>query len=225
MSCLSCKTGDRDTGALLILQTVHTPSVCSAMCGHAGLTARGACRWSLTHLYFSSQKFTLFCVCVCGGGFCGVFFFFSCGKYLHHNKSYHEKHLSVHNSGVLVIFTVLCHHWLDSSQELSTTCLCMWFFWHLLITHDCLLPTAAEVSSPKILTLGLAEACRTRLHLNVSPPSLPRANQLWLQLRSEDLETVQAPYLGLKGINSDSSISGGSRIQPLQVHDNRSFTT
>ena len=81
------------------------------------------------------------------------------------------------------------------------------------------------MSSPKILTLGLAEACRTRLHLNVSPPSLARANQLWLQLRSQDLETVQAPYLGLKGINSDSSISGGSRIQPLQVHDNCSFTT
>ena len=57
------------------------------------------------------------------------------------------------------------------------------------------------------------------------PPSLPRANQLWLQLRSEDLETVQAPYLGLKGLNSDSSISGVSRIQPVQVHDNHSFTT
>lgn len=153
------------------------------------------------------------------------YFFLTVVKYLQHNKSYHEKHLSVHNSGVLVIFTVLCHHWLDSSQELSTTCLCMWFFWHLLITHDCLLPTAAEVSSPKILTLGLAEACRTCLHLNVSPPSLPRANQLWLQLRGEDLETMQAPYLGLKGVNSDSSISGGSRIQPVQVHDNRSFTT
>ncbi|XP_070315555.1 sushi domain-containing protein 3 isoform X4 [Odocoileus virginianus] len=52
-----------------------------------------------------------------------------------------------------------------------------------------------------------------------------RANQLWLQLRGEDLETMQAPYLGLKGVNSDSSISGGSRIQPVQVHDNRSFTT
>uniref|UniRef100_A0A452FNU7 Sushi domain containing 3 n=1 Tax=Capra hircus TaxID=9925 RepID=A0A452FNU7_CAPHI len=42
-----------------------------------------------------------------------------------------------------------------------------------------------------------------------------RANQLWLQLRHEDLETVQAPYLGLKGLNSDSSI----------MHDNHSFTT
>ncbi|KAM9700606.1 sushi domain-containing protein 3 isoform 1-T1 [Dama dama] len=52
-----------------------------------------------------------------------------------------------------------------------------------------------------------------------------RANQLWLQLRGEDLETVQAPYLGLKGVSSNSSISGGSRIQPVQVHDNRSFTT
>nr|XP_025137862.1 sushi domain-containing protein 3 isoform X2 [Bubalus bubalis] len=52
-----------------------------------------------------------------------------------------------------------------------------------------------------------------------------RANQLWLQLRSKDLETVQAPYLGLKGLNSDSSIRGVSRIQPVQVHDNHSFTT
>ena len=175
-------------------------------------------------LLFFAEIYPVLCVRVWRWVLWGIFFL-AVVKYLHHNKSYHEKHLSVHNSGVLVIFTVLCHHWLDSSQELSTTCLCMWFFWHLLITHDCLLPTAAEVSSPKILTLGLAEACRTRLHLNVSPPSLPRANQLWLQLRSEDLETVQAPYLGLKGINSDSSISGGSRIQPLQVHDNRSFTT
>lgn len=101
-------------------------------------------------------------------------FFLTVVKYLQHNKSYHEQHLSVHSSGVLVIFTVLCHHWLDSLQDLSTTCLCKWFFWHLLITHDCLLPTAAEVSRPKILTLGLAEACRTRLHLNVSPPISPQ---------------------------------------------------
>lgn len=71
----------------------------------------------------------------------------------------------------------------------------------------------------------LAVVSWTRSHLTVFPPSLPRANQLWLQLRSEDLETVQAPYLGLKGLNSDSSISGVSRIQPVQVHDNHSFTT
>lgn len=82
LTCLVfCKTGDRDTGAFLILLTVHTPSVCSAVCGRAGLTARWACRWSLTHLYFSSQKFTLFffvCVCV-EVGFVG-YFFFNCGK-------------------------------------------------------------------------------------------------------------------------------------------------
>uniref|UniRef100_A0A8C3XCF4 Sushi domain containing 3 n=1 Tax=Catagonus wagneri TaxID=51154 RepID=A0A8C3XCF4_9CETA len=45
-----------------------------------------------------------------------------------------------------------------------------------------------------------------------------RAAQLWLQLRGEDLETVQAPYLGLKGLNKP-------RIQPIRGHDNHSFTT
>ncbi|XP_022420254.1 sushi domain-containing protein 3 isoform X3 [Delphinapterus leucas] len=52
-----------------------------------------------------------------------------------------------------------------------------------------------------------------------------RAAQLWFQLRGEDLETVQAACLGLKGLNNKRSISGESRIQPIQAHDNHSFTT
>ncbi|XP_023972938.1 sushi domain-containing protein 3 isoform X1 [Physeter macrocephalus] len=52
-----------------------------------------------------------------------------------------------------------------------------------------------------------------------------RAAQLWFQLRGEDLETVQAAYLGLKGLNNKRSVSGESRIQPIQAHDNHSFTT
>ncbi|XP_032492221.1 sushi domain-containing protein 3 isoform X3 [Phocoena sinus] len=52
-----------------------------------------------------------------------------------------------------------------------------------------------------------------------------RVAQLWFQLRGEDLETVQAACLGLKGLNNKRSISGESRIQPIQAHDNHSFTT
>uniref|UniRef100_A0A2K6FCI0 Sushi domain containing 3 n=1 Tax=Propithecus coquereli TaxID=379532 RepID=A0A2K6FCI0_PROCO len=44
-----------------------------------------------------------------------------------------------------------------------------------------------------------------------------RTAQLWYQLRGEDLETVQASYLGLKGFNK-----AGSR--PVQAHYNHSFT-
>ena len=106
---------------------LHTPSVCSAVCGRARLTTRWltrACRWSLAHLYFSSQKEEeILFLCVCSGGVGGIFFT-TVVKYLQHNKSHHASHLSVHNSGALVTFTVLYHHWLDSSQELSTTCLC-----------------------------------------------------------------------------------------------------
>lgn len=41
---------------------LHTRTICSALCGREGLTARRltrACRWSLAHLYFSSRKPTL----------------------------------------------------------------------------------------------------------------------------------------------------------------------
>ncbi|XP_021527581.2 sushi domain-containing protein 3 [Aotus nancymaae] len=45
-----------------------------------------------------------------------------------------------------------------------------------------------------------------------------RSAQLWSQLRDEDLETVQAAYLGLKRFNKPMS-------GPSQAHDNHSFTT
>lgn len=72
---------------------------------------------------------------------------------------------------------------------------------------------------------GLQAVSWTHMHLNVLPPSLSRVAQLWFQLRGEDLETVQAACLGLKGLNNKRSISGESRIQPIQAHDNHSFTT
>lgn len=64
-----------------------------------------------------------------------------------------------------------------------------------------------------------------------------RTAQLWYQLRGEDLETVQAAYLGLKGHNhnNSSSVGGGNGgssggggkpgMQHSQAHDNHSFTT
>lgn len=62
---------------------------------------------------------------------------------------------------------------------------------------------------------------------------------MWYQLRGEDLETVQAAYLGLKGHNHNNSCSvdggtgggggGGNGGKPgtqhSQAHDNHSFTT
>lgn len=57
------------------------------------------------------------------------------------------------------------------------------------------------------------------------PASFPRTAQLWFQLRGEDLETVQAAYLSLKGLNNNSSGGGESRSQPGQSHDNHSFIT
>ncbi|XP_012602605.2 sushi domain-containing protein 3 isoform X1 [Microcebus murinus] len=50
-----------------------------------------------------------------------------------------------------------------------------------------------------------------------------RTAQLWYQLRGEDLETVQASYLGLKNFSSSSSSKARSRT--AQAHYNHSFTT
>ncbi|XP_046313690.1 sushi domain-containing protein 3 isoform X3 [Marmota monax] len=52
-----------------------------------------------------------------------------------------------------------------------------------------------------------------------------RMAQLWHQLRGEDLETVQAAYLGLKVHNQNNSSSHKPRSHPSQAHDNHSFTT
>lgn len=55
--------------------------------------------------------------------------------------------------------------------------------------------------------------------------SLPcRAAQLWLQLRGEDLEALQAAYLGLPGLKSSSGGAGPSG-QPRQERDHHSFAT
>ncbi|XP_008574426.1 PREDICTED: sushi domain-containing protein 3 [Galeopterus variegatus] len=52
-----------------------------------------------------------------------------------------------------------------------------------------------------------------------------RTAQLWYQLRGEDLETVQAAYLGLKGLNTNNSSSSSPGSRPSQAHDNHAFTT
>ncbi|KAF5912919.1 hypothetical protein HPG69_007912, partial [Diceros bicornis minor] len=70
--------------------------------------------------------------------------------------------------------------------------------------------------------LRRVRAASWRHALTVSP-SLPRAAQLWLQPRDGDLETVQAAYLGLKGLSNSSG--GEPRSRPGQAHDNHSFTT
>lgn len=67
--------------------------------------------------------------------------------------------------------------------------------------------------------------CRGFGILNVLPPSLPRATQLWLQLQAGDLDTVQASYLGLKGPNHGGGGGRDPGVRPGQAHDNYSFTT
>ncbi|EPQ17296.1 Sushi domain-containing protein 3, partial [Myotis brandtii] len=55
--------------------------------------------------------------------------------------------------------------------------------------------------------------------------ALPQgAAQLWLQLRGEDLETLQATYLGLPGLKNSSG-NAGPRGQPGQERGHHSFTT
>lgn len=82
---------------------------------------------------------------------------------------------------------------------------------------------AALLTRP-ILQLPASQTC---WHPERPSPSLPRATQLWLQLRAGDLETVPAAYLDLRGLNSGGgSGSGGEpRGWPGQAHDNYSFTT
>uniref|UniRef100_G1Q9J3 Sushi domain containing 3 n=1 Tax=Myotis lucifugus TaxID=59463 RepID=G1Q9J3_MYOLU len=54
--------------------------------------------------------------------------------------------------------------------------------------------------------------------------STDKAAQLWLQLRGEDLETLQATYLGLPGLKNSSG-NVGPRGQPGQERGHHSFTT
>lgn len=108
-------------------------------------------------------------------------------------------------------------------------------FWHLQIIHDHFCPPEAEPRSGNRDCMPLKYSLSTLQRLagggldthTLEHPlaSFPRASQLWFQLRGEDLETVQAAYLSLKGLNNNTSGGGNSRSQPGRAHDNHSFIT